>query len=138
MKAKYFAAILMVCLMAGVVFSAVPKKPDLTVSKLKVDSSKTAKTGEVKIIYEVKNIGKAAAPSSLAKLSIKSDKNRVHSTPSVPSLAPGATYVGEAVYKVTSKKNVVFKMTADYDNKINETNEINNQNSVSFSFGKAF
>ncbi|MFA5097907.1 MAG: CARDB domain-containing protein [Candidatus Margulisiibacteriota bacterium] len=138
MKLKPLLSLLVLALVTGSVFSAVAKKPDLTVSKLRVDSSKTAKTGEVKIIYEVKNIGKAAAPASLAKLSIKSDKNRVHSTPSVPSLSPGATYVGEAVYKVTSKKNVVFKMTADYDNKINETNEINNQNSVSFSFGKAF
>ncbi len=138
MRLKPLLSLLVLVLVTGSVFSAVAKKPDLTVSKLRVDSSKTAKTGEVKIIYEVKNIGKAAAPASLAKLSIKSDKNRVHSTPSVPSLSPGATYVGEAVYKVTSKKNVVFKMTADYDNKINETNEINNQNSVSFSFGKAF
>lgn len=125
-------------LMASAVFSSMPQKPDLTVSKLKVDASKAAKTGEVKILYEVKNIGKATAPASLAKLSVRSDKTRVHSTPSVPSLSPGATYVGEAVYKVTSKKNLVFKMTADYDNQINETNEVNNQNSVSFSFGKAF
>jgi len=125
-------------LTAGAVYSAASHKPDLEVTKIKVDSSNVKKTGEVKIIYEIKNTGKKTAPPSLAKLSIKSDKNRVHSTPSVPSLSPGGTYVGEAVCKVTSKKNNVFKLAADYDNKINETNEVNNQNSVSFSFGKAF
>ena len=138
MRTKCFAAVPAVCLLAGIVFAAAAHRPDLTVSKVKVDSSKACKSGKVIVLYTVKNTGKVMAPASLAKISENSGKERIISTPSVPALAPGTSYSGQAVYTVTSKKNYRFSATADYNNQINETNEINNQNSVSFSFGKAF
>lgn len=138
MRMKYFAASLMVCLMSGAVFSAAAFKPDLTVSKVKVDSTKACNNGKVIVLYTVKNTGKMTSPASIAKISENSGKEKIISTPLIPSLGPGASYSGQAVYTVTSKKNYRFSATADYTNQINETNEINNQNSVSFSFGKAF
>ena len=138
MRTKSFVVVLLACLIAGVAFSAAALKPDLTVSKIIVDRSKTSKTGNVEIVYTVKNIGKGPAAASLAKISENSGKEKIISTPSVPALGPGATYSGRAVYSVTSKKSYNFSATADYTNQIDETNEINNQNSVSFSFGKAF
>ena len=138
MKAKYFVAAFLVCVTVGAVCSATALKPDLTVSKVKVDSTKSCKSGKVIVLYTVKNTGKMASPASIARISENSGKEKIISTPSIPSLSPGASYSGQTVYAVTSKKNYRFSATADYTNQINETNEINNQNSVSFSFGKAF
>ena len=138
MKIKYVLAALLICLTGGAVFSAPANKPDLTVSKIKIDSSRARENGKVVIIYTVKNMGKSKAALSHAKISVKPGEENVVCTQTVPALAPGSSYIGQAVCTVTSKKNYRFSITADYDNRIDESNKINNENSASFSFGKAF
>jgi len=139
MKSKYFVAAAIICLAVGTGFSAVKPKPDLTVSKISVSTPKPDKNGNITILYTVKNVGTTPAQASQTKISENSTKNeRIITTTAIPSLAPGGSYTGRAVYSVVSKKNYVFKATADYNNAINEYDEANNQNSLSFSFGKAF
>lgn len=138
MNTKYLTAILVICLMSGAAFSAAATKPNLSVPKVKIDKSSVNKDGKVIILYTVKNTGKAVSRASVARISVNSGTEKVISTPSIPSLDPGASYSGQATYSVSSKKDYLFKVTADYKDRIRESNELNNENKVSFSFGKAF
>ncbi len=56
----------------------------------------------------------------------------------IPGLNPGSGYTNRVVYSVSTNKNYLFRATADYKNVVNESNENNNRNSVTFSVGKSF
>ncbi len=141
--------IISVCLgiiiMASVAYSAdknCPKKssvlPDLAITDVKVDSSAVKSTGKVKVIYTIKNRGKLSSKASA--LSVKAlDKDGKQISKSVqkdiPILPPSRSYTTEINYNVAKKGDMVFKAAADYNDKITESDESNNNNTMKFSIG---
>lgn len=138
METRYLIALLIVCSMAGMALSEAKPNPDLVVNGIKIDSSKVDKDGKITVIYSVKNTGKTKAPASIAKISMKSNGKTIETTPDTPAIDPGGSYKGTATFTAASKNNYIFNVNADYQNGVLETNEKNNQNALSFSFGKKF
>jgi len=141
MKKTVFAAICMIGCLAAVhaasVKAAAESKPNFTVHEMKVDKSKI-KNKKVTVIYTIKNTGTAAAPSSVAKLEIHRAGLSKQTSVSVPALKPGQIYTNSVDYDIVDGKKYNVKMTADYKNTINESNELDNENKVSFSVGRSF
>jgi subtilase family serine protease len=115
-------------------------KPDLVVTQIKVDANSTAAKNNVKVKYEIKNQGKGTAAPSTAQVKLLSadGKEMAQSTQhSIPSIAPGQCYTTELTYTMNKKGEFKVKAVTDYNNKLNESNENNNHNTVgvSLSFG---
>ncbi|MFA4966711.1 MAG: CARDB domain-containing protein [Candidatus Margulisiibacteriota bacterium] len=110
--------------------------PDLVITDLKIDQSHIKKDQKVTIIYKVKNQGKVMSGKSITNLSIGSSANKQIANVSSPALAPGGSYTGQVDYVVPAAGKYVFKASADYKNNVFESNEMNNERSVSFSFGR--
>lgn len=108
--------------------------PDLKISKVSV--SNPGSNGKVIVRYTIKNTGTAVAKSSTTKLALTDKKGAIYD--SVPGLTPGSSVSRTVEYVVPEKGRFEINATADYNNIIAEKNEINNQNSVSFSIGRSF
>lgn len=125
-------------LISGIAFSITEALPDLTVSKLKIDSSLHAKTGKVKLSYTIKNIGGYASKPVKIKIESINDKNTPVIIQTTPAIDPGNAYTSTVTYKITKGQKYVFQATADYNNAMRESNEQNNTNALKFSIGRAF
>lgn len=141
MKKTVFAAIcalvgaLMIC---PVLAKAVAdSRPNVTVSTIKLDKSQIKKH-KVTVIYSIKNTGASTAAASVAKIEMGKDDEIVQGTVPVPALKPGQIYTNSVDYDIVDGKKYNVKMTADYKNTINESNELDNENKVSFSVGRSF
>ncbi|NQU17313.1 MAG: DUF3324 domain-containing protein [Candidatus Saganbacteria bacterium] len=111
-------------------------RPDLIIETLNIEPVKQGKN--VKITYVVKNQGKAAANQSEAFINILSKEGKdlgKSIKKDIPSLPPNSSYTTEISYPLVEKGNYNIKVTADYKDKIAESNEANNFNTVKFSIG---
>lgn len=109
--------------------AAAAKLPDLTVTKVTAVPGKRG----VRIKYTVKNIGKAPAKASKAKVHVANENIDV--TQVTPSLMPGESYSTSLDYAVAKGKRMQINVSADYGNEIRESNEQNNDNTINFSVG---
>ncbi|MFA5104005.1 MAG: CARDB domain-containing protein [Candidatus Margulisiibacteriota bacterium] len=110
--------------------------PDLAVTSIKITSSEVS--GKVVIAFTVTNKGDKASPSSKTQIVLDEHDPNVIATRNAPSLLPGRTYADRVEYTVSKNNKYVFKATADYNNRVPEGNDLNNSNTVSFSFGRSF
>jgi len=141
MKRTVFSAIcvlilgLMIC--PVIAKAVVDSRPNVTVSTIKLDKSQIKKH-KVTVVYSIKNTGTSAAAASVAKIEMGKDDEIVQGTVPVPALKPGQIYTNTVNYNVAEGKKYLVKVTADYKNTINESNELDNENKVSFSVGRSF
>jgi len=138
MKTKYLMTMFIAGLLIGTAFSATKINPDLIIKDIKIDTSTVNKNNKITVIYTIKNVGKTKAPASIAKIDMKANGKTITATPTTPTIDPGGSYKGVATFTAASKNNYIFNLTADYNNGVLETNEKNNSNTASFSFGKKF
>ena len=110
-------------------------KPDLVISSVKV---KTNVDNSVKIVYTVKNQGTAPSKPTVTHFQMLSAQAKESIKNAVPSLPPNRSYTAEINYTMAQKGRYDLKATADYNNKINEIDETNNFNTLSFSVGIGF
>jgi len=104
--------------------------PDLVVTNIKIDQEHN------KIIYSVKNQGRGIADPSVSSVDILNDQKMGKSLKnSIPSLPPGRSYTATINYPVMTKGKYQVKATADYNNFIGESDELNNSNTMSLSIG---
>ena len=101
--------------------------PDLTVSSLSLSKSEATSDEELTLSYAVKNVGgKAAAPST----AFLYDGDRRIRTISIEELAPGASSSASLSMSNVSVGRHVFKLAADAQNSVAESNEANNESTV--------
>jgi subtilase family serine protease len=112
------------------------KLPDLVVSTMEVKSIGAVKNGKVTILYTIKNQGKTISPATLTRISVGDQVKGVTISHPTPDLQPGGSYTGKVEYTASEGKKYFIQATADYKNNAFETNELNNGNSMYFSFGR--
>jgi len=108
---------------------------DLVITRIKVD---TSDKNNAKIIYTVENQGETAVSASAASIKVLSSAGKEIGASiknDIPSLPPSTSYTGEINYPIRSKGKYLIKATADYNDKIAESNELNNSNTIKFSIG---
>lgn len=109
-------------------------RADLVVTKIKVKHSKK-KPNVVTVEYTVKNQGAVAAPASQTSLQIGNEKPVIHKT---PVIKPSDNFTDTVEYNIAKEGNYQFKAKADYNNRIQENNELNNENKFQFGFSRGF
>lgn len=109
------------------------KAPDLVVTKATV--TRPAKgSKKVVVTYTVKNQGEViSGPSITAIVPSAGGKTGQQYT---PPLKPGGVYTTTWTHDLAREGNLQFKVSADYFNKVPESNEGNNENVVRFGFGR--
>lgn len=145
---KFIASItiIMICAGAATAFSRPPQQPTTTIKTMAsvpaekpdlviVKATATRSKKGILVKYTVKNIGKAPSRPSRTKVQVALPKGMSvdHTT---PALKPGDTFSTSWDYVVAKEGKYQFKVTADYPNNIHESNERNNENSVTFSIGR--
>lgn len=135
---KTIVLLIALFIISGVAFSVTGMRPDLTVHKLKIDSSKHAKTGKVTITYTIKNTGGYVSQPTKVKIESINDKNTPVIIQTTPAIDPGNTYTSSVTYNIAKGQKYVFQATADYNNAMRESNEQNNTNALKFSVGRTF
>jgi len=109
---------------------------DLVVKKVSITKTYTDEAGHqhMKISYTISNEGKALAPASKLKMT-KNNKDAI--IRETPPLKPGESDTTTLNYEVTKEGNYQFKFSADYQNRIPENNNANNENTLYFGIGRA-
>lgn len=138
MKKALFIVCGILILMIAVHAASSSKKntPDLVISKVKVDNSNKK---YVKLSYTVTNKGNVTADASKTLIDLSPvsgnglDQTIVNDTPSLP---PSQSISVQINYPMATQGKYMINATADYNNKIAESSELNNMNSISFSIGR--
>ena len=117
--------------------TAADSRPNFTVSTIKIDKSKI-KQHKVTVVYSIKNTGASGTAASVANVALNKGDEIVQGTVPVPALKPGQIYTNTVNYNVAEGKKYIVKVTADYKNTLNESNELDHENKMSFSVGRSF
>ncbi|HVN67855.1 MAG TPA: CARDB domain-containing protein [Candidatus Sulfotelmatobacter sp.] len=123
--------LLISALSIGVVAAAGAPLPDLVVKKITVQRPADKKSTKVTLVYVIANQGNAASPASAAQLTVN-DRRSVKQT---PPLKPGESVTTTLTYDLAKTGKHWVKVSADYNNRIRESNERNNTNTIRFSIG---
>jgi len=110
--------------------------PDIVVTKVEVAKPKAKGKKKATITYTLQNQGRAPSQASRTQISISASDQKVVEH-QAPALKPGETFTTSIDYDLAKSGNYRIKVTADYINKIPESNERNNENSVRFSIGRS-
>lgn len=109
-----------------------PAKADLVITAIQVVPATKPGSKET-IVYTIKNQGKKISPMSAAQLQVGSDEAVILRT---PAIKPDGSYTYSVQYDLSEGKKYVIKAKADYLNKVPETNDRNNENTISFGIGR--
>jgi len=118
-------------LLIGLVAAAKPPLPDLIVKKVTIKRPADKKSAKVTVVYIIFNQGKSPCPASATKLT--SQNGSV--IKQVPPLKPGESLTTTLDYDLAKTGNHWVKVSADYNNRIKESNDSNNDNTIRFSIG---
>lgn len=137
MKKILIVILIITAIILGIMaWNQMAPKADLVIEKVNIEPAKQGKN--VKITYVVKNQGKVTANQSEASINILSEEGKdlgKSIIKDIPSIPPNSSYTTEISYPLLEKGNYNIKVTADYKDKIAESNEANNFNTVKFSIG---
>lgn len=111
------------------------KQPDLVVTEVVVEKLPAKGVQMVRIKYTIRNQGNAVCPASISGIRLQGSGSKSLEQ-NTPALKPGQSITTTIDHELARAGNYEVKVSADYNNKIKESNEANNENSIRFSIGR--
>ena len=102
-----------------------PRLPDLVISSLQINTPAKVKVGKrVTVLVEIKNIGQLTTDPSQVEVVFPNERTKIKN---IPRLTGGQSYAFKLTYKIRKMDENIFKVTANYNDKIWELNTANNK-----------
>ena len=118
--------------LASITFSVTETFPDLIISSFSINPASPTTADQITFTAVVKNQGNAASSASTVSIRVGGEYPPSAPRYNVPALAPGATHTVTRTLNLNVTQNYIAEATADPEESIIESNESNNQATVTF------